>query len=268
MRHLRHLAVVGWLMAPVPVLAADPPAAAAPAPAAPQAAPARIIDRAAERLMVDFCGLLKAAKRFSYRVDSSYDEVLKSGTKVQYHKSSEVRVERPDHLRADAESDKGDRSYFYDGKTVTAYDPDRKLYAVFPAPSTIDAMLEAVAARGLTIPLDDLATTKPCAALAEHTREGYYAGRHYYDGEPHHHLVFVTDGADIQLWLDTGEVPLLRKVVIDYRARPGTPRYEGVLSDWDFDPVIEKTAFTFSPPPGAVKVEFRGAEAAEGGKTP
>ena len=43
--------------------------------------------------MVDFCGLLKAADRFSFQIDASFDEVLKSGTRVQYHKSGEVRVE-------------------------------------------------------------------------------------------------------------------------------------------------------------------------------
>ena len=80
--------------------------------------------------------------------------------------------------------------------------------------------------------------------------------------------MFVTDGADIQLWLDTGEVPLLRKVVIDYRALPGAPRYEGVLTDWSFEPAIEASTFTFTVPQQAVKVELREAGTAEGGKTP
>ncbi|MBP7712994.1 MAG: DUF2092 domain-containing protein [Gammaproteobacteria bacterium] len=285
MKHLRPFAVIGWLLAPVPALAADappaarsseaPPALAAAVPASPGTAAAasseatgRVIDRAAERLMVDFCGLLTAADRFSFQLDASFDEVLRTGTRVQYHKSSEVVVQRPDRLRVDAESDKGARSFFYDGKTLAVYDPDRNLYAVFPAPPTLDAMLDAAEDRGLTIPLNDLARSKPCAGLAELTRTGHYAGRHYFNGEPHHHLVFVTDGADIQLWLDTGEVPLLRKVVIDYRALPGAPRYEGVLTDWSFEPAIEASTFTFTVPQQAVKVELREAGTAEGGKTP
>lgn len=285
MKHLRPFAVIGWLLAPVPALAADappaarsseaPPALAAAVPASPGTAAAasseatgRVIDRAAERLMVDFCGLLTAADRFSFQLDASFDEVLRTGTRVQYHKSSEVVVQRPDRLRVDAESDKGARSFFYDGKTLAVYDPDRNLYAVFPAPPTLDAMLDAAEDRGLTIPLNDLARSKPCAGLAELTRTGHYAGRHYFHGEPHHHLVFVTDGADIQLWLDTGEVPLLRKVVIDYRALPGAPRYEGVLTDWSFEPAIEASTFTFTVPQQAVKVELREAGTAEGGKTP
>jgi hypothetical protein len=284
-KHLRPFAVIGWLLAPVPALAADvlpaapssaaPPALAAAVPASPgpaavaaSAEPGRVMDRAAERLMVDFCGLLKAADRFSFQLDASFDEVLKTGTRVQYHKLSEVVVQRPDRMRVDVESDKGARSFFFDGKTLAVYDPDRNLYAVFPAPPTLDAMLDAAEGRGLTIPLNDLARSRPCAALAELTRTGYYAGRHYFNGELHHHLVFVGEGADIQLWLDTGEVPLLRKVVIDYRARPGAPRYEGVLSNWSFEPAIEASRFTFVPPHGAAKVEFREAGTAEGGKAP
>jgi hypothetical protein len=227
-----------------------------------------VVDRAAERLVVDFCGLLGAANRFSYEVEASYDEVLKSGTKVQYHRSGEVVLERPSHLRIEAESDKGARSYVYDGKSVTVYDPDRNLYAVLPAPATIDAVLDAAEARGLVIPLDDLARSAPCAALGASVREGHYAGRHYFNGELHHHLVFTTETADIQFWLDASEIPLLRKVVIDYRARPGVPRYEAVLTDWDFDPVTDASTFTFTPPPGAKQIELRAAGTAAGGKTP
>jgi hypothetical protein len=229
---------------------------------------APVIDRAAERILVDFCGLLKAAPRFSFQVESSHDEVLKTGTRVQYHKSAEVTVERPSRLRVDAESDKGPRSYWYDGKSVTVFDPDRAYYAVFPAPDTLDAMLDAAAARGLVIPLDDLAHSKPCAGLADAVREGYYAGRHYFKGEPHHHLVLTSEAADIQLWLDASDIPLLRKVVIDYRGRPGAPRYEAELSAWDFDPVVEATTFTFTPPAGARQIEHRAASEPEGGQQP
>jgi hypothetical protein len=80
--------------------------------------------------------------------------------------------------------------------------------------------------------------------------------------------VFITEAANIQFWLDTGDVPLLRKVVIDYRDRPGVPRYEAVLTDWDFDPGVDASTFTFTPPPGAKQIELRAAGTAAGGKTP
>ncbi len=251
MGQLRYAVAGLCLMGPLSALAAEDSASTS----------APVIDRAAERLMVDFCGLLKAANRFSFHLESSYDEVLKTGMKVQYHKSSEFVVERPSRLRVDAESDKGERSYVYDGKSVTVYDPERALYAAFPAPATLDAMLDAAEAQGIVIPLDDLAHSRPCAGLAENVREGLYAGRHYWDGEPHHHLVFTTGGAEIQLWLDVGEIPLLRRVVIDYRTKPGVPRYEGVLTDWNFDPAVDARTFKFMPPEGAKRIEFRTATA-------
>lgn len=267
MSHLRHAVIGVWLLAPAGALAAEGTATEPPGPAA-ATAPGPVIDRAAERLMVEFCALVEAAPRFAFALDSSYDEVLKTGPRVQYHKSSEVVVERPARLRVDSESDKGPRSYWYDGKSVTVYDPERAYYAVFPAPDTLDAMLDAAAARGIVIPLDDLAHSKPCAGLAEHLTRGYYAGLHYFNGEPHHHLLFITEAADVQLWLDASDIPLLRKVVIDYRDRPGVPRYEGVLTDWDFDPPVDATTFTFTPPKEAKQIEFRAASAAAGGRTP
>ena len=228
MGHLRYAVVGVCLMASPLALAAEESTTAPSGPAeVGESTPGPVIDRAAERLMVDFCALIKAATLFSFHLESSHDEVLKGGTKVQYPQSSESWSKRPNRLRVDTESDKGARSYVYDGKSVTVYDPERALYAVFPAPATLDATLDAAEARGIAIPLDDLAHSKPCAGLAEDVQEGHYAGRHYLNGELHHHLVFSTDSADIQLWLDTSDIPLLRKVVIEYRAKPGSAPVRG-----------------------------------------
>ena len=45
----------------------------------------------------------------------------------------QLRVERPDHLRAEVESDRKAREYFYDGKTFTIYAPKVGYYAQIAA---------------------------------------------------------------------------------------------------------------------------------------
>lgn len=236
--------------------------------AAEETAPRRVVDPSADRVMERVCEKLKSAPSFSVTADVSYDEVLKNGLTVQYNRANRVLLERPNRLRVDSASDRGERSVIYDGKTVTLYDHARAVYAGFSAPDSIDAMLDAAVERGVVLPLDDLLHSEPCAGVDENVRDGYYAGRHFLDGQFMHHLLFTTAEADFQLWVENSDPPLLRKVVLQYRNRPGAPRYEAVLTEWNFAPEIEAGRFAFIPPEGVQRIEFRPAGSAWRGDQP
>jgi len=232
---------------------------------APDTTPGPDIDRMSERILLDACGYLRAADHFSVNVETTYEDVLTTGTRVEYSRQARVVLERPDHLRIDSESDKGRRSFFYDGKTLTVYRPDQGVYAILPAPDTIDAMVAAVEARGIAMPASDLLLNHPCEALGDHLQTGTYAGRHYLDGDWYHHLLLSSDAVDVQLWVAQGESPEIHKLVITYTTKPGEPQYRALLSDWNFAPTIDKSTFTFTPPADARKVAFRDASTTEGG---
>jgi hypothetical protein len=232
----------------------------------PDTTPGPVIDRMSERVLLDACGYLRSAERFSVNVEATYEDVLTTGTRVEYSRQARVVLERPDHLRIDTESDKGPRSFYYDARTVTVYHPDESIYAVFAAPPTIDAMIDAVEARGMTMPASDLLMNHPCQALGDHLQTGVYAGRHYLDGNWYHHLLLSTDAVDVQLWVAEGESPEIHKLVITYTDLPGEPQYRALLRDWDFTPAIDAAMFTFTPPADARKVAFLGANAAQRGQ--
>ena len=205
----------------------------------PDTTPGPDIDRMSERVLLDACGYLRSADRFSVDVDATYEDVLTTGTRVEYSRQARIVLERPDRLRIDSESDKGPRSFYYDGNTVTVYHPDEAIYAIFAAPPTIDAMVDAVEARDVSMPASDLLLNHPCQALGEHLLTGVYAGRHYLDGDWYHHLLLSTDAVDVQLWVAEGEAPEIHKLVITYTHKPGEPQYRALLGDWNFTPAID-----------------------------
>lgn len=231
----------------------------------PDTTPGPDIDRRSERVLLDACGYLRSAERFSVNSEVNYEDILETGTRVEYNRQASIVLERPNHLRIDSESDKGRRSFYYDGKTLTVYHPDKGVYSTFPAPDTIDAMVDAVEARGIMMPASDLLLNHPCEALGEHLQTGTYAGRHYLDGDWYHHLLLSADAVDVQLWVAAGEDPVIHRLVITYTTQPGEPQYRALLSDWNFDPAIDAATFTFTPPADARKVAFLGAAADKGG---
>jgi hypothetical protein len=258
MNPLRFLpaAICVWLWPAPGVFAADQ---------TPDTSPGPEIDRTSERVLLDACGYLRSASRFSVKADVSYEDILTDGTRVEYHREANVVLERPNRLRIDSESDKGRRSFYYDGRTLTVYRPDQDVYAVLPAPDTIDALVDAVEARGIEMPASDLLLNRPCQALGDNLETGTYAGRHYLDGGWYDHLLLSSDAVDVQLWVARGDVPEIHRLVITYTDLPAEPQYRALLRDWNFDPAIDSSMFTFTAPATARKVTFWDAGATDGG---
>ena len=51
-------------------------------------------------------------------------------------------VSRPNKLHAERKGDLIDQTFYYDGKTLTLYNPSDKVYATEPAPGTIEELLD------------------------------------------------------------------------------------------------------------------------------
>ena len=61
---------------------------------------------------------------------------------------------------------------------------------------------------------------------------------------------------DVQLWVDQGAIPLLRRVVITYRNDPGQPQFRADFLDWNLRPETVDADFTLTPPAGAEEILF------------
>lgn len=229
-----------------------------PLQAAPEIPEGRVlIDSAAEAVLLDACAWLRDAKAFSVKADISFDEITADGARVEYHRQDQATLARPDRLRIDIEDDRGPRSLYYDGKQMTIYRPASGLYAVAEAPDGLDALLDLAESRGISMPLDDMLHSHPCAGIAENLRTGTYGGMHFLDGDWYHHLLLSTDAVDVQMWIASDEVPSIRKVVIAYSSALGTPQYRARFSDWNFTPEISDDVFHFEPGEGNRQVPFR-----------
>ena len=244
------LGLSGWgvAAAPAPETKGAPEIKRAPeTPPAPD--PQKIL-----REMTDF---LKSQGQFSFGAAITDDQVYPGGNKLQYGLDLEVFARRPDKLRINGQGDLENQEFFYDGMTLTMYNKDKNLYAIAPMPPTIDeALTKAHQDFDLEVALADLACSNAYELMTKNVCDSLYVGLHQVRGVPCHHLAFDEDNRQWQIWIEAGDKPLPRKLLVTQKRLLGSPQWTAYLSDWNLSPQLPDSLFTFVPPAGAHQIEF------------
>ena len=244
------LNVIGLLLLSSLVLAAEP--APRQTPARPNIAPQ------AQELLHRACDQLADENAFTFHAEVMFDQVLRSGVKLQFAGALDYAVQRPNEVAVDYQSDLGGKRFWYDGKTVTLYDIPHKVYSSIAAPSTIDEMMDQVMeTHHLSLPLGDMALSNACGKIGKQIIFGSWVGVNDVLGVPCDHLAFASKSVDFQLWLQHQGKPLPRKVVINYRTLFGAPEYIAFISEWKFPASIPQSRFRPNLPKGATRINFQ-----------
>lgn len=222
----------------------------APAP------PARSVEARAEQELKRMGEFLAKLPRFALEAEEVFDELPDGELRRQLTNVRRIAVERPNHLAADATGDTLNRASWYDGRTATILDKENNVYATIEAPATIDATFDKLEDEyGIVFPLADLLAADPYAVLMAGVTYGRYLGIHQAAGVASHHLAFSQDTIEWQIWVDAGDKPLPRKLVISYVQEPGEPQYSAVIRRWNLEPAVPEGLFTFEAPEGAQKID-------------
>ncbi|HSU55043.1 MAG TPA: DUF2092 domain-containing protein [Candidatus Dormibacteraeota bacterium] len=214
------------------------------------------IDPRAERILKQACDYLAQSKSFMATAEVWREHLDDSGQKVQFTRTLQLDVRRPDQLHAEIQSGHTDRAFWFDGKALTSLDRKRNLFSVAPIAGTLDSAIDRARDEfGVDLPLIDLAVSDPYKnAMAKVTRAVYF-GPSAAMGFQCHHLAFTQDNVDWQVWIEDGPRPLIRKFVIVHKNDPGSPEFTGLIKEWDFSSRISDADFVFEPPEGAVKID-------------
>jgi hypothetical protein len=230
----------------------------APGAAQPAAKPSTpAVAEQAEQLLKEAAGYIGSAQQFTFHADVTFDHVLPSGQKLEFSAAEDVALQRSGGVYVDWSGDLGDRQFWYDGKSVTLYDPATSFYASEAAPPDIDGMLDKVVTQlGFSPPLSDLLYRDPYRAVHGNIQFGLYLGVTSVNGERCYNLAFVEKDIDWQIWIDTGPQLTPCKLVITYKTHPSQPQFSAVFTDWNFYPRIAAAVFTPELPAGARKIQF------------
>ncbi|MDM0084803.1 DUF2092 domain-containing protein [Variovorax sp. J31P179] len=224
--------------------------------AAGSTAPASAVDTASIQALKDMGTFLQTLKRFRASTSLTGERVLADGQKLLHTASATVDVQRPDRLRARMWSIRSEREIIYDGKTVTLFFPEQKYYSSVEFSGSNGELVKKLEERyGFEVPLSDLFLWGTPAAPVDKIESAMNAGQDLVGGDLCDHYVFRQGDFDWQIWIATGAKPLPRKLVIVNRSDEARPQSVSVM-DWNLSPAFKESAFRFSPPKGATKIEF------------
>jgi len=234
--------------APAATKAKPPPVARSePAPAATTANPDDI-DPAALTALKRMSAYLGTLAAFDIKTDTSLQVVMEDGQKLNVDGKAHYLVRRPDGFVIEVVTDRKERQFIYDGKSLVVNAPKLGYYAKVPAPPTIRETLEAVYDKyGISLPLEDLFRwSDPALQRANLVESAMVVGMATIDGVPCDQYAFREGDVDWQIWIQRGDKPLPRKVVIVDRLDASHPEYVAKLT-WDTTPSLPSNAFAFNP---------------------
>jgi hypothetical protein len=241
---------------------AAPPAAAPPEAPPPLIEPqlgagSALVEPRAEALVRAMSDRLSRLTAFTIEADEINDEVPEQSPRRQLTNTRRVTVRRPDRLAGDASGDAVNRSFFYDGRTLTVHDKEQNVWTSGAVPPTIDQALDWIFDQtGTVIPLADFVYADSYARLMGNVQRGVYLGLHEAAGVMCHHLSFEQANIDWQIWIDAGRDPLPRKLVIAYKTEDEVPQYSVTIRKWDLQAAASDASFTFTPPASARRIEM------------
>jgi len=215
------------------------------------------IDPQAEKLLRRMSDYLASRQQFTAKAESTLEVVLTSGQKIQFDSPATLEVSRPNKLRAHRKGDIANQEFFYDGKTLTLYNPSENVYATTAAPPTIDETLDFAREKlDIIAPASELLYKNAAEKMLKESSSGFVVGPSVVGGVKCTHLAFRGSEVDWQIWIEDGDKPLPRKFILTSKKVAGEPQFTVLIRNWDVAPKLTNQEFSFTPPKGAKKIEF------------
>lgn len=216
-----------------------------------------VVEDGAVDAIKEMSNYLMTAKTLAITSQGSLDVVTNDGQRIQLDGVTNYKVRRPGFV-IDYSSDIKSRRFIYDGKTFTIYSPKLGYYAQAPAPATNKEVLDTLYNKyGISLPLVDLFRwgDGTNADRIQALKSAYEVGSANIDGTDCDHFAFREADVDWEVWIQKGDQPLPRKLVIVDRTDPARPTFIARLS-WQINPTFTDADFTFVPDANAKKIQL------------
>jgi hypothetical protein len=227
---------------------------------------AAAIEPAAMEALNRMGAYLRTLKDFQVRAEVTTEDVLSDGEKLQSSHTSNLLAHMPNKLLSETKGDLNDNLLLYDGKLFTLFARRLGYYATVPAPSTIAELIDEVRDKyDLDVPLVDLFLWGGPSATTNEITSAADFGPAEVSGVTCEHYAYRQPGLDWQVWIQLGDHPLPRKLVLTTLTDDARPQHTSVF-EWNLAPSYNDASFNFEPPPDAHRIVFAPKKQSSEGK--
>jgi hypothetical protein len=187
------------------------------------------------------------------------DARLGAGMVISNPSEIEVNIDRPGSLYISSFDGLTTKEIYIHNGQLTVFDSEHNYYARTKVPEDIEqAMQFALEEFEIETPLMDLILSD----VSIHLLTGqetitYLTDKSRIRGVDCHHLVVRGLEIDLQLWVEEGDRPVPRKVLMTSKWESGSPRHL-VFLDWSPRTDFDQTIFEFNAPEGSSEIKFIG----------
>ena len=194
------------------------------------------------------------------------DARMEGGLMVANPTEIEVTLNRPDSLRISSFDGVATKEIYLHDNKLTVFNSEYKIYAQADVPMNVEEALDfALEELEVEAPLMDLIYSDAAAhLLSSNETILYLTDKSRVGGVDCHHLVFRGKEVDLQLWVEEGDRPVPRKIMMTSKWEGGSPRFIANM-DWKVNSKIDPGVFRFKPPRDATRTRFA-AQNKQGGE--
>lgn len=203
----------------------------------------------------------RALDKFVIRGETSADARLEAGLMVSNPAEIMVSVDRPNALHVSQFDGVNTKHIYLNNGQLTVFGTERNFYAQGSVPKDIqEGMMFAMEKLAVDAPLVELLFPETAKELLmDETEIIYLTDKSRISGADCHHIVIRGPESDVQMWIEEGSKPVVRKMQVSMKWDNGSPRFFGLLS-WESVNEFEKGDLDFIAPEGAQEIQFVGGE--------
>ncbi len=200
---------------------------------------------------------LGGLEEYGFKAETMVEHSNNSGRTESDTEKIDVWIKRPDMLHSKVMGTERHRDLIYDATLVTLVDWNHNTISRLLVPNSIDAMLDTLTKQyGLVWPLADFLYHDPADILLEQVNNSVYLGVEKVSSFDCHRLEFTQENVDWQVWIESGDRPVPRKLVIHHKNLPKSTRFVGLITEWSIEVPMKESGAVVEGLDTLIPVDF------------
>jgi hypothetical protein len=214
-------------------------------------------DTKAMEVLKNMAAYRASLDHFMIKGVSHTDARLSGGLMVSNSTEVKVSLDRPGSLHISSFDGIDSREIYFQNGTLTVFGSEKNYYAQVSVPEDIEEALEfALEEMDIEAPLLDMLYQDVSTQLIRSQDTILYlTDKARIAGTDCHQIAIRGDEVDVQIWVEEGDRPLPRKIMITSKWAGGAPRFTSNLM-WETEPEFAEGTFEFKAPEGSSEIGF------------